>query len=185
MSEDRVRILALVGSLRQGSVNRQLVRLVQEGLSAGVEIESFEELKAIPPFDEDDEGQVPDVVLELRRRIAEADAVLVATPEYNSSVPGQLKNALDWASRPFATNELRGKPVAVVGASPSGGGARSAIADAQRILQRIGATVIDETYSLARAFGKLDESGQLNSPESKEGMAAVVAALVRKSRETA
>lgn len=182
MSENRVRILTLVGSLREGSINRQLVQLAQRDQDGQAEIEIFEDLKSIPPFDEDDEAQVPEVVLELRRRIASADAVLVVTPEYNSSVPGQLKNALDWASRPFATNELRGRTVAVIGASPSGGGARSAIADAQRILQRIGADVIEDTYSLPRAFEQIDNSGTLSGTEIHDGVKSVVTALVAKSR---
>ncbi|OKL52469.1 NADPH-dependent FMN reductase [Buchananella hordeovulneris] len=182
MSDNRVRILALVGSLRRDSVNRKLALVAQQGAAEQAEIEIFEDLKGIPPFDEDDEAQVPQAVKALWARIEAADAVLVVTPEYNSSVPGQLKNVIDWASRPFATNPLRGKNVAVVGASPGGGGARSSIADAQRILTRAGATVIEETFSVARAYQQLDAAGELSNPEIKDGVVAVVTALATRSR---
>lgn len=111
-------------------------------------------------------------------RIEAADAVLVVTPEYNGSVPGQLRNAIDRASRTFDTNPLRGKNVAVIGASAGGGGARSAIAGAQRILARTGATVIKETFALAQ----LDESGVFGSPEIEEQVTSVVTALASRSR---
>jgi chromate reductase len=109
-----------------------------------VEVERWPGLRAVPPFDEDAEaGEAPPSVAGLRDLIADADAVLFATPEYNGSVPGQLKNALDWASRPHRTNPLRNKPVAVVGASTGGFGALSAQADLRRILARIGARVVE------------------------------------------
>src|SRR5881409_1659401 len=111
-------VLGISGSLRRDSHNTSLLQTAAELLPDGVELELWDGLKAVPPYDEDDDVEpAPAAVTELRDAIAGADAVLVATPEYNSSIPGQLKNALDWASRPFKTNVLRNKPVAVVGAT--------------------------------------------------------------------
>jgi chromate reductase, NAD(P)H dehydrogenase (quinone) len=111
----------------------------------------WDELAATPPFSEDDEEHPPKVVRGLRATIADADAVLIVTPEYNSSIPGQLKNALDWASRPFPDNVLRGKPVAVIGASPSPGGAGRAQAETRTVLARVGAHVLPDGLSVPHA----------------------------------
>jgi len=101
-------ILGISGSLRRDSHNTRALRAAADWLGEGVALEVWEGLKAIPPYDEDDDGPAaPAAVAELRSAIAGADAVLFATPEYNASIPGQLKNALDWVSRPLATNELR------------------------------------------------------------------------------
>src|SRR5919206_4478611 len=112
-----MRVLALSGSLRRDSLNTRLLRAAQELGGPGVELLAYESLTTIPPFTQDLEHRQPAEVHELRQRIEAADAVLIATPEYNGSIPGQLKNALDWVSRPRATSPLRDKPVAVVGAS--------------------------------------------------------------------
>ena len=110
-------VLGLCGRLRRGSYNRRLLAAAAAELPRGVSLEVFEYLADIPPYNQDDEdGATPEAVEALRDAITAADAVLIATPEYNASVPGQLKNALDWASRPFPDNALRDKPVAVVGA---------------------------------------------------------------------
>jgi chromate reductase, NAD(P)H dehydrogenase (quinone) len=139
-----VRVLALSGSLRRGSHNTRLLRAAASLLPSGAELELWDGLKTVPPFDEDDEERATHAaVARLRHAVAGADAILIATPEYNGSLPGQLKNALDWLSRPLATNPLRGKPVAVVGASPGMFGAVWAQADARRVLGLIGARVVD------------------------------------------
>ena len=133
----------------------------------------------MPPFDEDDErGPAPAAVAELRDAIAGADAVLIATPEYNGSVPGQLKNALDWASRPHATNALRNKPVAVVGASPGGFGAIWAQADLRRILARIGARVVDRDLPVAHAHTLFHDDGRLVDDAVEAPLGDVVGALL-------
>lgn len=175
--------MALVGSLRRDSVNRKLAFVASENVDDHTEIEIFEGLKSIPPYDQDDDENPTAAVTLLRDRIAAADAVLIVTPEYNASVPGQLKNAIDWASRPHDTTVLLEKNVAVIGASPGRGGARSSIAGAQRILKRAGATVLEETFSLASAYRALDESGALSNPEIHQGVASVVAALAASSRK--
>src|SRR3954453_24124260 len=112
-----MKVLGLSGSLRAGSHNAKLLRAAGELLPPGAELTVFEGLKAIPPFDEDDEHTRPEAVQALYDAIAARDVVLVSTPEYNHSIPGQLKNSLDWLSRPLASSPLRGKPTAVVGAS--------------------------------------------------------------------
>ncbi len=118
------RILGISGSLRRDSHNTNLLRAAAEVAGPDVELELYAALKSVPPFDEDDEVHPrPESVARLNEAIANADAVLFSTPEYNASIPGQLKNAIDWVSRPVATNVLRNKPVAVVGASVGAFGA--------------------------------------------------------------
>jgi chromate reductase len=175
-----MRILAISGSLRRDSHNRALLRTAGELLPAGVELVSFDALKAIPPFDEDDEaGPAPAAVAALREAIADADAVLVATPEYNGSLPGALKNALDWASRPVASNPLRGKPVAVIGASTGMFGAVWAQAEARKVLATIGARVLDEELPVPHAHELLHPADE----ELKDRLAALLDQLVAAARQ--
>jgi chromate reductase len=158
-----VRILALSGSLRRDSSNTRLLRAAAEETPEGVEVVLWEGLKEVPPYDQDDDvvpGPAP--VEAFREAVREADAVLIATPEYNFSVPGVLKNALDWASRPLATNAFRNKPVAVVGASAGMFGAVWSQAELRKILgQALGAQVADIEVAVGRAFEKFDEDGRL------------------------
>ena len=118
-----MKVLGVAGSLRRESYNRTLLRAAGSLLPPEVQFTEYEALKLLPPFDEDDEPAPALPVAHWRDAIAQADAILLATPEYNSSIPGQLKNALDWASRPVSDAVLRNKPVAVIGASASANGA--------------------------------------------------------------
>jgi len=139
-----LRILGLSGSLRRGSHNTALLQAAAKVLPPGVELEVYEGLRELPPYDPDYDIEPAELsVKRLREAIAAADGVLIATPEYNGSIPGLLKNALDWASRPFPGNALRGKPVAVIGASTGLFGAVWAQAEARKVLGIIGADVID------------------------------------------
>ena len=115
-----MRILGISGSLRRDSHNTALLRAAAELLPPGVELELYDDLRAVPPYDQDqdDPAHHDPAVTRLKKSIADADAVLISTPEYNHSIPGALKNALDWASRPFATNAFRSKPVAVLMSRP-------------------------------------------------------------------
>ncbi|MGH3017284.1 MAG: NADPH-dependent FMN reductase [Gaiellaceae bacterium] len=170
-----MRILGISGSLRRDSYNTRLLAAAADVLPDGVELVPWDGLAAVPPFDEDAELlPAPAAVADLRAAIAHADAVLIATPEYNGSVPGQLKNALDWVSRPYATNPLRNRPVAVVGASTGGFGAVWAQADLRRILARIGARVLDTELAVAHADTRYDESGNLIDDDVRHGLADVV-----------
>jgi chromate reductase len=160
-------VLAISGSTRAGSFNAQLLRAAAAELPPYVELVELDPavIKAIPAFDEDDEARaggddIPALRM-MRHQIAGADAVLFATPEYNASVPGALKNALDWISRPIATNVLRNKPVAVVGASTGLFGATWAQAELRKILQTIGAKVVDRELALPQAHQQFDELGSL------------------------
>ncbi len=151
-----MRVLGISGSLRKGSLNSALLRAASERLPAGAELETFERLAEIPPYSEDAEaGPLPDGVRELRAAIRGADAVLIATPEYNHSLPGQLKNALDWASRPAGQSALNGKPAAAIGASKSMFGAVWAQAELRKVLAAMGGRVIEAELPVARAHQQL------------------------------
>jgi chromate reductase, NAD(P)H dehydrogenase (quinone) len=172
-----MRILGISGSLRRESHNTALLRAAAGGLPGGTVLELWDGLKAVPPYDEDDDGeQAPAAVAALRDAVAGADAVLIATPEYNSSIPGQLKNALDWVSRPIAANPLRNKPVAVVGASTGAFGAVWSQAETRKVLKAIGARVLDAELAVGDAAARLD-GGQVEPPV-REGLAGVVRELV-------
>jgi chromate reductase len=139
----------------------------------------FENLAAVPPYVEDHDGDwAPPGAAALRAAIEAADAVVIATPEYNSSVPGQLKNALDWASRPLATSVLRGKPVIVVGASTGVFGAVWAQAELRKILKAIGARVLEDELPVGQAHDAFEPDGSLRDPRHRELLAGAVAALV-------
>lgn len=115
---DAINVLVLLGSLRAESVNRQLVELAVETAPDGVDLQWFDRLGELPFYNEDiDNEDVAEPVVALRQAAAEADAALVVTPEYNGSIPGVLKNAIDWLSRPYGNSALQGKPLAVVGAA--------------------------------------------------------------------
>jgi chromate reductase len=164
-----VKVLGISGSLRRDSHNTKLLRAAGELLPPFAELEVWDELKAVPPFDEDDEAEpVPAPVAALREAVASADALLFATPEYNHSVPGQLKNAVDWLSRPFATTVLRGKPALVVGASTGAFGAVWSQAELRKVLASAGARVVEAEVAVGHAPSKFDEDGRLVDDELVE-----------------
>jgi chromate reductase len=172
-----MRVLALSGSLRRESLNTRLLRAAEELGGPGVELELYHGLGEVPPFSQDLEHDQPGPVHELRRAITAADAVLIATPEYNGSIPGQLKNALDWVSRPLADSPFRGKPTAVIGASTSAYGAMWAQAELRKVLGLMGARVIESGLAVPTAEDHLDEHGHLLDPEMRERLADVLAEL--------
>jgi len=170
-----MKIVGIVGSLRRDSWNRKLMRAAEELLPEDAEFELWDGLKEIPPYDEDDDvDPAPAPVAQLRAAIAGADAVLFATPEYNSSIPGQLKNAIDWASRPVKTTVLRNKPVAVVGASTGAFGAVWAQADLRRTLGIAGARVLEVELPVARAHQRFDSDGKLLDEQLRERLTEIV-----------
>jgi chromate reductase len=181
-----VRVLGICGSLRRGSYNRLLLLAAAELLPPHVEFELYEELGEVPPYDADlDVEPPPAAVARFRDAIAAADAVLVATPEYNSSLPGVLKNALDWASRPFPWSSLRGKRVAVVGATTGAFGAVFAQAELRRVLKVIGAVVVGEEVPVPRADSVLGEAGRVNDGSVAAALSATVAELVARAADEA
>ena len=175
-----MRVLGISGSLRRDSHNTRLLRAACElAEEYGAEFEVFDGLKAIPPYDEDDDvGDGPEAVARLRQAIAGADAVLFATPEYNSSIPGVLKNAVDWASRPIATTPLRNKPVAVIGASTGMFGAVWAQAELRKVLAATGARVTEVELAVGHAHEHLDVAGHPGDPAQEEALRDSVLVLL-------
>jgi chromate reductase, NAD(P)H dehydrogenase (quinone) len=157
-----MRVLVVPGSLRSGSYNSALALAAVELAPEGVEPELYEGLGTLPPFDADVDGEDPPIpVRDLRTRIARADAVLFVTPEYNGSVPGVLKNAVDWGSRPRGDAALAGKTVAVAGATTGQYGAVWAQQDLRRILGIAGARVVEGELPVSQAQTVFDEDGRL------------------------
>ena len=164
-----MRILAISGSLRRGSHNTSLLRAAGELLPPGDELVFWDGLKDVPPYDEDDDVEpAPAAVAELRAAVAAADGVLFATPEYNASIPGGLKNALDWASRPLATNVFRNKPVGVIGSSAGMFGAVWAQAELRKVLAAMGARVAEVEIAVGHGAEKFDEDGVLVDDDVRE-----------------
>jgi chromate reductase, NAD(P)H dehydrogenase (quinone) len=153
-----MKILAVSGSLRSDSYNTQLLREAAKLAPAGIEIELWDGLGELPIYDQDLEDDVPESVRRLRRDWAAADAILFATPEYNGSVPGGLKNAIDWASRPKGEAAILNATVGVIGASQGQFGALWAQQDLRRILGIAGARVVGEPVPVSRVHEGLDEA---------------------------
>src|SRR5690348_4250562 len=174
-----MKVLAISGSLRADSHNSKLLRAAAELFPAGVEVEIWDGLREVPPYDEDDDGaDAPAAVAQLRAAIAGADALFFATPEYNASIPGQLKNAVDWASRPRDEAALLNKPVAVVGASTGAFGAVWAQAELRKVLGTAGARIVDGEVAVGHADQRFDERGRLTDDNLREELKQVVDALV-------
>jgi chromate reductase len=174
-----MRVLGLSGSLRTDSHNARLLQAAGSLLPPEAELVQFAGLKAIPPYDpDDDRGERPFAVRALAEAVRGADAVLVATPEYNHSLPGQLKNALDWLSRPLAESPLREKPVAVIGASTGMFGAVWAQAEARKVLGAIGARVLDRELPVGMADDAL--GGPLD-PALEHELTAILAELCERT----
>jgi len=173
-----MKVLAISGSLRDGSHNTTLLRAAGELLPPGTAFELYDGLKAVPPYDQDDDTiPGPAAVARLRAAVAGADAVLFATPEYNSSIPGQLKNALDWLSRPLETSALRNKPVAVIGASTGLFGALWAQAELRKVLVAMGSQVVEGEVVVGQAGEKID-GGVLVDTDHHDQLHEAIAALI-------
>ena len=174
-----MRLLAISGSVRQGSYNTALLRAAA-GCTADSQFVVWPGLAEIPAYDQDLDGlPAPLPVAALRHEIDKADAVLIATPEYNGSIPGALKNALDWLSRPFATNVLKNKRVAVVGASTGLFGAAGAQAELRKVLAVIGADVLDTPLLVPTAHKAFAPDGRLEDRTVEGALCAIVQELAR------
>ena len=164
-----MKVLAISGSLRSGSYNTGLLRALAEEAPRGVSVELWTGLKQIPAYDADDDVTPgPATVEALRAAVADADAVIFATPEYNSSIPGALKNALDWASRPFPTHSFRNKPVAVLASSAGAFGGVWAQAELRKVLGAMGARVTEVEVAVGHAAEKFDPDGELVDPAVRQ-----------------
>jgi chromate reductase len=180
-----MRILGISGSLRRDSYNTALLRHAGKLFEAeGAQFELYTGLRDVPPFDEDQEFDASEVVDRLRATIGNAEGVFIVTPEYNSSIPGVLKNALDWVSRPIATNTIRNKPVAVIGASTGGFGAVWSQAELRKVLGSMGARVVDGEVAVGHAMERFDAEGRLNDPNLDEQVREVVERLLVEAEAT-
>jgi chromate reductase len=173
-----MRVLAVSGSLRAGSHNTSLLEAAIDAAPEGVEVELWEGIADLPIYDQDLEGSdLPDAVLRLREDWGSADALLFATPEYNGSVPGGLKNAVDWASRPVRASALTNQNAAVIGASTGQFGAMWAQADLRKILGVAGARVIGDELPVTRAHERFDAEGRLLDGELHERLRLLLETL--------
>jgi len=177
-----VRILGIAGSLRRGSHNRRLLRAAGALLPPGAELAEWAGLSELPAFDEDLEETPPPTVREFLEAIDGADALLIATPEYNASLPGALKNAIDWASRPFPDNVLREKPSAVIGASTGLFGAVWAQAEVRKTLKASGADVLDAELPVGMGDVAFADDDSLADPALEERLQEILQELVHDCR---
>ncbi|KAF0101483.1 MAG: NAD(P)H dehydrogenase (quinone):NADPH-dependent FMN reductase [bacterium] len=177
MSE--ITILGIVGSLRKDSYNHAALKAARELMPEGAVLELIE-LHGIPVFNQDAEMALPAAVQEFKRRILAADAILFATPEYNYSVPGVLKNAIDWASRPFGESAWTGKPAALMGASPGSLGTARAQYHLRQILVAFDMPVVNRPeVMIANAAQRFDQDGRLTDAPTREQIRKLLAALAR------
>ena len=174
-----MKILGIAGSLREGSYNRSLLRAVRELLPESVELVEFD-IRSLPFYDGDVEAAGdPEPVVALKDAIRDADALLIATPEYNRGVPGVLKNAVDWASRPPLGSPLAGKPVALMGASTGRGGTALAQQQLREALEFPRATVLDgPQVFVPEAYLRFDEHGELSDESIRAELAELLDTLV-------
>lgn len=174
-----MRVLAISGSLRDGSYNTALLRATCEEAPEGVDVDLWQGLKVVPPYDQDDDVVPgPEAVEAFRELVRESDAVFFATPEYNSSVPGALKNALDWASRPMATNVFRNKPVAVISSSAGAFGGVWAGAELRKVLGAMGARVTEAELAVGHAHEKVSDDGAIADDDLRVGLRDALQTLV-------
>jgi chromate reductase len=173
-----IRILGIAGSLRRRSYNRAALRAAAELVPEGATVEVFE-LDGIPGFSEDDEQNPPDKIVELKRRIREADAVLFVTPEYNYSIPGVLKNAIDWASRPYGDSAWNGKPAAIMGASIGAIGTARAQYHLRQVMVFLNMFPVNQPeVMIGNASERFDSEGNLTDEQTKEFIRQLLQNLV-------
>ena len=173
-----IRILGIAGSLRRESYNRSALRAAAELAPGGVTVDIFE-LDGIPGFNQDNEQNPPAKVVELKRRIREANAILIVTPEYNYSVPGVLKNAIDWASRPYGDSAWNGKPAAIMGASIGTIGTARAQYHLRQMFVFLNMHAINQPeVMIGNAGARFDASGNLADQATKDHIRPLLANLV-------
>jgi len=171
-------VLGFAGSLRKGSYNKALLHAVSELLPNSAKLEIFD-LEGIPLFNQDLEDRMPQKVKEFKAKIRAADALLIVTPEYDYSVPGVLKNAIDWASRPFGDNSFDGKPVAIMSASPGIIGGLRAQYHLRQILVSLNMHAVNiPEIIVASANKKIDENGNLTDKETRKRIKQLLESLI-------
>jgi len=181
-----MKVLGISGSLRQGSHNTALLRAAQRLAPEGSRLELYDELELIPPYNEDRDGDAaPAAATRLRELVAGADAVLFATPEYNGSTPGQLKNALDWLSRPRGDAAIFGKTAAVIGATTGAYGGVWAQADLRKSLGIAGARLVSAELAIGKAGEHLYEDGEIADSDTHDKLAQVLADIAETAEPVA
>jgi chromate reductase len=171
-------ILGIAGSLRKGSFNRAALKAAQQLVPEGVKLEIFD-LDGIPPFNQDEEAHPPERVVQLKARIRAADAILFVTPEYNYSIPGVLKNAIDWASRPYGDSAWEGKPVAIMGASVGPQGTSRAQYHLRQVFVFLNMYPLNRPeVMITNASQRFDESGNLVDEDTRSHIRKLLEALV-------
>jgi chromate reductase len=179
---EEIRILGIAGSLRKASYNRAALRAAQKLAPAGVQVDSFE-LDGIPGFSQDAEANPPPQVAELKAKIRAADGVLLVTPEYNYSIPGVLKNAIDWASRPYGDSAWNGKPVAVMGASIGALGSARAQYHLRQCFVFLDMDAVNQPeVMIGNAQQRFDAQGNLVDETSRKLISGILEALAGKIR---
>lgn len=177
-----MKVLGIAGSLRKGSFNRGALEAAKELAPDGMEIE-IHDISGIPGFDQDDESDPPQKVLTLKEAIRAADAVLFATPEYNYSVPGVLKNAIDWASRPYGKSAWDGKPAAIMGASPGAIGTARAQYDLRKMMVFLNMFPINKPeVMITNCSSKFDEDGKLTDEPTRKIIRQMLESLAEWTR---
>jgi len=180
----KIHILGFAGSLRKESYNRAILAVALETVPEDASLEVFD-LEGIPPFNQDLELQPPDKVKEFKKRIRAADAILIATPEYNYSIPGVLKNAIDWASRPYGDNAFDGKPVAVMGASIGTLGTARAQYDLRRSFVFLNMLPLNQPEVMVSfAQDKIDGNGRVTDDKTRKRIRELLESLVAWTRRT-
>jgi chromate reductase len=173
-----MRVLAISGSLRSGAYSTRLARAAAELLPAGAKLELYDGLAEIPNYDQDlEDTAAPDAVEELRRRIDEADALLIVTPEYNAGIPGGLKNAIDWASRPHGESALAGKPAAIISSSPVPFGGVWANQQIRKAFTITGTPTVETELAIGKVDQKVAEDGSLTDDATREQIRSLLGEL--------
>lgn len=181
---DPVKILGIAGSLRADSFNRAALRAAKALAPDGCRIDILELDPTLPGFNEEQEKSPPASVVEMKRRVREADAILFVTPEYNYSIPGVLKNAIDWASRPYGDNAWSGKPVAIMGASIGAlGSSRAQYHLRQSLVFLTMPSVLQPEVMIANAAKQFDANGNLTNPDTKKLITQLLTALIDLTRK--
>ncbi len=176
--EKPMQILGLAGSLRKGSFNRAILKIAQKTISDNAILEIFE-LDKIPPFNQDLEKNLPESVAELKEKIRSADAILFVTPEYNKSIPGVLKNAIDWASRPHGDNSWNSKPVAIIGASAGMLGTANAQYHLRQVCVNLNVYPLNRPeVMIANVADKFDSEGNLIDQKTRDKIKELLDALI-------
>jgi chromate reductase len=174
----QITILGFAGSLRKGSYNKALLRAALELLPEDAKLEIFD-LEGIPPYDMDIENRMPEKVKEFKAKIRAADALLIATPEHNYSIPGVLKNAIDWASRPYGDNSFEGKPAAIMSASPGMLGGVKAQFHLRQTFVFLDIRAINRPEVVVTFAGeKIDDKGRVIDEKTREKIKELLDALV-------